>query len=137
MTAKEFLSQALTLDKKINDKLEQVRSLRELAQQTTISYNGSGIRSSTRNLHAMENTMCKIVDMEDEINADIDKLVELKAEIFHAIRNVENIKGRLILEERYLMCKSWDDISRSTGYNKRHLYRLHGIALAEVVVPKK
>lgn len=57
----------------------------------------------------------KIVDMESEINADIDSLVELKKEIAGVIHSVENIEYRTLLEQRYLCFKRWEEIAQLWG----------------------
>jgi len=77
LDAKAYLSQAFRIDQRINSKLEQIMSLRELATKATTTLIDVP-SSSTRNEHPMESIIVKIVDLEKEINADIDKLVDLK-----------------------------------------------------------
>jgi len=77
MTAKEYLGQAYRLDQRINSKLEQVMSLRDLATKATSTLSDVA-PSGTRNVHRMEDIIVKIVDLENEINRDIDNLVDLK-----------------------------------------------------------
>ena len=45
----------------------------------------------------MEDVIIKIVDMESEINADIDSLVDLKKEIAGVIRGVSNLEYQTLL----------------------------------------
>ena len=40
---------------------------------------------------------------------------------------------RTILIDRYINCKKWDDIAADMHYSVRHVTRLHGAALAEMV----
>jgi len=47
MTAKNYLSQAYRIDQRINSKLEQVQSLRELATKATATLNDSPVSGST------------------------------------------------------------------------------------------
>ena len=70
MDAKEYLSQAYRIDQRINSKLEQVMSLRALLGKATGTLSGTP-KAATPNLHSMEDTICKMVDMENEINDDI------------------------------------------------------------------
>ena len=64
MTAKEYLSQALNIDRSINSKLEQVASLHELATKaTTLMSDMPG--SPNRNIHKMEDAIVKMVELED------------------------------------------------------------------------
>ena len=85
MTAKEYLGQAYRIDQRINSKMEQIASLNLLAQKATTVFSDMP-GNSTRNIHLMEDVIIKIVDMESEINADIDSLVDLKKEIAGVIR---------------------------------------------------
>lgn len=134
MTAKEYLGQAYRIDQRINSKLEQVASLRNLATKATSTLSETP-PSGTRNVHRMEDVIVKIIDMENEINADIDKLVDLKQEIIRVIKAVENQELHTLLELRYLCFKTWEEISVEMGYTIRHIYRLRDIALKKINVP--
>ena len=104
MNAKEYLSQAYRIDQRINSKLEQVMSLRALLGKATGTLTGAP-KAATPNPHSMEDTIAKMVDLENEINDDIDTLVDLKAEIMRRIKRVENTEYQTILELRYLCFK--------------------------------
>ena len=45
--------------------------------------------------------MCKIIDLQDEINHDIDRLVDLKRDIVEVIKAVDNSAYRILLEKQY------------------------------------
>ena len=79
--------------------------------------------------------VAKIADLDAKVNAEIDRLVDLKSEIWTAIDKVEDSTLRLILQKRYLETKSWEQISDDIGYTDRHVRGLHGIALQHVSVP--
>ena len=85
----------------------------------------------------MENTICKIVDLEREINRDIDQLVDLKAEAREALAQMPNPDESLILELRYFSRKTWEKIAEETGYSVRHVTRLHGRGLQHFRIPDK
>ena len=131
MDAKEYLSQAYRIDQRINSKLEQVMSLRALLGKATGTLSGAP-KAATPNLHSMEDTICKMVDMENEINADIDTLVDLKTEIMTCIKQVGNPEYQTLLELRYLCFKNWEDISTEMDYSLRRLYELHNLALEQI-----
>jgi hypothetical protein len=135
MTSKEYLGQAYRLDQRINSKLEQVISLRELTTKATATMSdmpGGG----SRNVYKMQDIIGKIVDLETAINADIDKLVDLKREMVAVIKAVKNPEFQTLLELRYLCFKSWEQIAVDMDYDIRWLYRMHNRALAEVQVPE-
>ena len=131
MNAKEYLSQAYRIDQRINSKLEQVMSLRALLGKATGTLTGAP-KAATPNPHSMEDTICKMVDMEHEINADIDALVDLKTEIMTCIKQVGNPEYQTLLELRYLCFKNWEDISTEMDYSLRRLYELHNLALEQI-----
>ena len=131
MSTKDYLSQAYRIDQRINSKLAQVMSLRDLLSKATGTLSGAP-KAATPNPHSMEDTIAKMVDLENEINEDIDALVDLKAEIMRRIKRVENTEYQTILELRYLCFKSWEQIAVDMGYELRWLYRLHHRALDAV-----
>ncbi len=136
MSAKEYLSQAMYIDQRINSKLEQVMTLRETATKATATLSDMP-RSDSPNLQSMENTIVKIVDLENEINRDIDRLVDLKAEVRQLIAALENPEQQLILELRYLCFKQWSAIMEEMGISETSVYRIHGEALKNIVVSEK
>ena len=136
MTAKEYLTQAYRIDQRINSKLEQVSSLRDLSTKATSTFSDVP-PSGTRNVHRMEDVICKIVMLENEINAEIDHLVDLKREIREVISAVKNLECQTLLELRYLCYKPWNEIMTELGYSEPTIYRLHGEALKKICVPVK
>jgi uncharacterized protein involved in exopolysaccharide biosynthesis len=131
MSTKDYLSQAYRIDQRINSKLAQVMSLRDLLGKATGTLSGAP-KAATPNPHSMEETIAKMVDLENEINEDIDALVDLKAEIMRRIKRVENTEYQTILELRYLCFKRWEEIAVEMGYSLRRLYELHDCALDEI-----
>ena len=131
MTAKEFLSQAYRIDLQINSKLEQVRSLRALATKATATLSHSPM-SASPNTHRMEDTITKMLDLENEISADIDKLVETKRTIMATLQRVPVTEQRTLLELRYICGKTWEEIAAEMFYSVRNVHILHGMALREV-----
>lgn len=135
MTAKAYLSQSLRLNQRINSKLEQIQSLRELATKCTPFLTGMP-KAPNQDGSLMADTVLKIIDLEEELQKDIDRLVDLKKEIMAVVKAVDNMECQTLLEQRYLCFKSWEQIAVDMGYNVRHVYRLHDEALQIVVVPK-
>jgi len=128
MTAKDYLSQAYRIDQRINSKIDQVSSLRELATKATATISDMP-GAATPNVHRMSDIVCKIVSLEEEINADIDRLVDLKCEIVSVIKRVANTEFQTLLEQRYLCFRTWEEIAVAMSYNVRTIYRLHDQAL--------
>ena len=135
MTKKEYLGQAYRIDQRINSKIEQIASLRILAAKATSTL-GSEPVSGTRNVHRMEDVICKIVMLENEINAEIDHLVDLKREIREVISAVKNLECQTLLELRYLCFKTWEQIAVQMNYSTKYVFDLHRTALKMIEVPE-
>ncbi len=134
MTAKEYLSQAYWLDRRIDSKLEQISALRDTATKATAVMNDVVV-SRTRNMQSLQDTIEKIVDMERELNEDIDTLVDLKRDMMRQIKSVRNPEYQTLLELRYLCFKSWDYISEAMGYCVNNVFKMHAKALRNFKVP--
>lgn len=131
MNAKEYLKQAFYLDKRINSKLEQVESLNVLAQKATSTMTGMP-KSPNCNKSSLEDTIIKIVDLQEEINKDIDRLVDLKKEIVSKIKNINDTEMQTILEKRYLSFETWEQIAVDMNYSMQHIFRLHKKAICMI-----
>ena len=128
MTVKEYLGQAYRIDQRINSKLEQVGSLRALAAKATSTISDIP-HSGSRDVQSMEGIIVKIIDLENEINADIDTLVDLKREIVGIIKAIDNPEYQTLLELRYLCFFSWEKVAVEMDYDLRYLHKLHRKAL--------
>ena len=135
MTPKAYLAQAYRIDQRINSKLEQLSSLRELSTKATTTFSDVP-PSGTRNVHRMEDVICKIVTLEDEINAEIDRLVDLKRDIHALIGEVQDPEYQTLLELRYLCFKTWEQIAVLMNYSTKYLFELHARALRSITVPE-
>lgn len=135
MTAKDYLGQARFLDTRIDSKIQQVSRLRDLATKCTSTLSDMP-KSPSPNQSNMENIICKIVDLENEINSDIDRLVDLKREIVGVIKEVENTDFQTLLEKRYLSYLTWEQIAKDMGFGIDNIFKLHRLALKNVKIPK-
>lgn len=131
MTAKEFLSQAYLLDQSINSKLEQVKTLRCLAEKATSILSPASYRG-TRNLHQMEEVIAKMLDLEAEISADINALIDTKREVMDVVQRMSTKEYRTLLELRYICGKPWPEIARELKYGNRYIHTVHSAALQEL-----
>lgn len=133
MTAKEYLSQAFWVDVGIGSKLDQLERLNALATRATTTFSQTPV-SGTRNPHRTEDVVIKIIMLEDKLKEDMNRLVELKADITKAIEGVDVKEYRILLEKRYLSFMKWEDIAFDMHCSLRTIYRMHGEALKKVRV---
>ena len=106
MTAKEYLSQALHLDHRIDSKIEQIASLNTLATKCTSAITGMP-RNPSPSQSTMADAVCKIIDLQELLKKDLSALVDLKREIMGVINGIENDEYKTVLEKRYLCFLSW------------------------------
>lgn len=136
-TAKEFFQSIRNLDRQIDVKYEQLERLKALATKVTATITGDPGKPSGVS-RTMENTMDKIIDLQIEKNAEIDRLVDMKKEASRIIRQIGNQNQRLCLEYRYLCGKTLEWIANELGYSYFGICKLHGRALqsAEEIMQK-
>ena len=129
MTAKEYLNRGRRLDELIDSKLREIDRLRRLS--TSVSSPPADTERASGGLpqSRVENTVVKIVALEEEINAETDRLVDIHREIRTAIESLNSPKERLILRERYINDLGWEDIAVKLNYSVRQVLRVHGQAL--------
>lgn len=135
MTAKEYLSQAYRLDKRIDSKIEQLKSLNLLATKCTSTLSDMPKSQSAGNSR-LEDTVVKIVDLQEEINKDIDSLVDLKRDIVRTIKSVQNPEYQIILELRYLCFKTWEEIAVQMNCSIDNVFKIRKNALKSVAISK-
>ena len=133
--AKKYLSQAFGLNQRIESKLGQIEDLHDLATKATVTYSDMP-KSPNRDGSRMEDATIKIIDLENEINQDMMKLVELKKDIIRRIKAVESVELQTILELRYLSYMRWEEIAIELGYGIDNVFRLHRNALDEITIPE-
>ena len=134
MTARDYLSQAYRLDQRINSKLEQVECLNGLATKVSSTLTGMP-KNPNHATSTMADTVTKIIALQEEINNDIERLVDLKREMVAVIKAVLNTERQTLLELRYLCFKTWEQIAVEMNYTVRNVHLLHKEALKAVVVP--
>ena len=126
--AVEYLSQARHADVRINNKLEELSSLKALAEKVTVTYQKDMVDGS-RDVHKREGILCKLIDLQNQINSDIDQLVDIKREVREMIESVPFVDGRTVLEMRYINYKKWEEIAVSMHYVLRNVRFIHDKAI--------
>jgi hypothetical protein len=131
MRTEEYLNQARHLDTQINSKLSQIESLSALTTKCTATLTDMP-GNKNNGTSKMEDTILKIITLQEEINSDIDVLVDLKKEIMTIIKKVENSEYRTLLENRYLSFLSWEKIAVEMKYSIQQVYRKRTEALKKI-----
>ena len=128
---KNELMKAFRIEQDINNKMEQIVSLRELATKAS-SVLSDMPGSPNRNIHKTEDIIVKFIGMEEELKKEINSLLGTKQFVKDLISQVTDREGRIILEERYLQYDKWEEIAGEMGYTVRQIFRIHDAALMEI-----
>ena len=75
-------------------------------------------------------------ELEQKINAEIDRLVDLKEQIRTVIDRVENPDEQMVLRYRYIHNWTWERIGNELHADARTVRRWHGKALLHVTLPE-
>lgn len=130
MRAKTYLHEIRKLDLKIENKQMQVQSLYDLILSIGVSMEEEKVQSS-HSQDPLGNTIARIVDLQKEINADIDKYVDKKLEAIRLINTLENDESINILFRRYIKYEEWQTIADELHFSRQAIDKKHKRALAE------
>ena len=87
----------------------------------------------------MEDKYLKLADRSSDVNRAIDEKVDYTLKVSSELDYMADDKLRRLLRDRYINCKSWEQIAVDMGYVIRRVYQLHGEALREFerIYPEK
>lgn len=132
MTAKEYLQQLERADVIIEQKMKEQSDLEELSKCVlAIDYGKDRVSSSGTGDAPFVNPVLKIVMLEQEINAEIDKYVDLKRKITGEIQSLQDPQFIKVLFKRYVEYKGFDKIAVELECSERNVYTIHGQALKD------
>ena len=129
-----FLKRFIILDREIDRKVEEIVKWRaRLGKVTpTLSLQPGGGGSIYKGSDA--DIINKIVDLEQEVNKDIDRLIDIRQQIALIINAVEDHHERLLLQYRYLDGKTFEWIAGEMYYSWRWIHILHKRAISKVCI---
>ena len=135
MTAKEYLKQAYRLDHRIDSDIAEMERLREMACSVGSpgfeEHHNPNRPTEAPFIRALE----KVWEMQEKINAEIDRLVDLKAQMRDVIEAVPDTDERMVLRYRYIHNMTWERIGDELHVEPRTVRRWHELALSHIVLP--
>ena len=135
MTVKEYLKQAYRLDHRIDSDIAEMERLREMV----CSIGAPGFEEHYDPNHPTEapfiRALEKVWKLEEKINAEIDRLVDLKAQMRGVIEAVSDPDERMVLRYRYIHNMTWEKIGDVLHADRTTVYRWHNTAIRHVVLP--
>ena len=127
MTAKEYLRSIKYLDNSINAKLTELDRLRHNAESIRgVSYDGDKVQGGI--MDGMK-IVDKIIELNNIINAEINRLVDLKSDAHNKIEKVCNEKFISLLTDIYINGYTLEQVAERLNVNYRTVCRWYGEAL--------
>ena len=126
--AKEYFAQIRKTDRLIHRLDSTIATLRSSLTSTGSQLKQDKVQTSGPK-NSLEETICKIDELERTINARIDELVSMKQEAFTMINRIPDLDQQNILIGRYIQLKKWEDISEELNYSMQWVFELHGKGL--------
>ena len=130
MTAKQYLSRAYGLRRRIAAKEMHLEELRTQAEHITADLTGMPRGSGPGS--PVERIAVQIADLSTEIEYDWLDLIAYQEEIRKTIELLPDPAAVQVLSYRYLSYKRWQEIADIMHYSVRHTTRLHGRALKQI-----
>ena len=115
----------------IEEKLAAVQMLRDSLTNITARCDSERVQISKQK-DKFTDTITKIVDLENEINADINILVEYKKRARELIEKLDDDILKVIMYKRYFSGKTFELIAVEINYSWRWTCKLHGRALQKL-----
>ncbi len=132
MRAKEYLRQLQRLDTMINQKIKESEDLRlRLYSTGSIDYSKERVQSSPSGDAPFVKLIGRIIDLEAEINAEIDKYIDEKHKIINQIQALKNSKYIEILYKHYVEFKKLEVVAVEMNFTYQYVVELHGYALKD------
>ena len=113
---------------------EQLRELEEVITRVT-PYLGQGVQVvSGPNLHKLEQSVEQLETLRGRLAEKLQAANAAQAQVLVAIELLEDEKLRQLMRARYLLNKTWPDISRMLDMDERWLRRQHEQALKCIIL---
>lgn len=126
--AKSYLRRIELLDAHINNRLNDLHTLRTLVTKITATISPMAV-SGSGNQDKLGDAVARIVDLQDEINRKIDNYVDLKREVSALLEQIEVADYVKVLHKRYFEYKPWEQIACEMNFSYRNVCYIHGKAL--------
>lgn len=122
------------MERKSQQILEELEQWKSKAQKVTRAFDGVPGGGGG---DLLPQCVGKIMELEEELSAQIDRMVDKRREIEGAIAAVPNPQQQEVLSLRYIEGLSWERIAARLQYAMRHVHRLHGAALQAIKLPTR
>lgn len=130
MTVREWFEKGRKLDKEVSALKEAKQKAFELAYGTSADTGNERVQQSHGN--TTEDKFTAYADYSRQLEERTAKLLCYRKKMHEVIDKVDNPVYRALLTERYINCKTWEQVADDMGNSVRWIHRLQKRALKEL-----
>lgn len=130
MKAKEYLLQIRKIDRLVENKIAELEHWQAIATGTTTFSDGDRVQS-TGNKYKMEDAIIKCIEISNDLNIEIDRLVDTRKEVISTIEQLKPSEYD-VLHKIYVQNKDFQTIADAKKKSYSWVTSKHGRALASL-----
>ena len=149
MTAKEYLSTAYEIERQVKLIELTIEKLKSQLEYAGISYENTGASHGSGSFDKMPKVIEKVAEYEHKKQERALALIDKRLQIEQSIDALSDANQREVLTRRYILYQRLEGkfnekngkyimgINDHMHYSKSAIYRIHGEALKNIVIPKE
>lgn len=130
MKAKDYLLQISKIDRLVENKIAELEHWQAIATGTTTFSDGDRVQS-TGNKYKMEDAIIKCIEISNDLNEQIDRLVDTRKEVISTIEQLKPSEYD-VLHKIYVQNKDFQTIADAKKKSYSWVTSKHGRALASL-----
>ena len=130
MKAKDYLLQISKIDRLVENKIAELEHWQAIATGTTTFSDGDRVQS-TGNKYKMEDAIIKCIEISNDLNEQIDRLVDTRKEVISTIEQLKPSEYD-VLHKIYVQNKDFQEIATAKKMSYSWVTSKHGRALASL-----
>ncbi len=130
MTKKEYLRKGIKLKKQLEHNKEILKELQSNLDGLKALQNSEKLQGGTiKDDSSMVERLNKIMELERKIEKEICRLTDFRNKLLDEFSNIKNEDEKTLMESRYFLFMSWEQIANKLNYSLSYTFKLHGRAL--------
>ncbi len=137
MTPKEYLRQAYRLDHRINSDIAEMERLQEMVGTVSSPSLEEHYNPNRPTEAPFIRRLEKVWELQDKINREIDRFIDLKAQMRDVIATVSDADEQMVLRYRYIHNMTWEQIGDELHADRTTVFRWNNAALKHITLPEE
>lgn len=130
MQTKTYLGQIRKYDRMIQNKLSDIYRLEAMAVNMSIAPKNDKVQASGSK-DILGDSIAKVVDMKNEVVELVDTYYDKRQTIIKQIDDIPNDEYRDVLTQRFVLCRTFDEIPDEVNMSRRKVFYIYGEALED------